>query len=63
MSRFWLSNTPNLSPVKTEDSTRSNSPSLVSIGKDSDLVLKIQNLSKIFDSPAGKIVALKKNNF
>ena len=29
----------------------------------SDIALKIENLSKIYDSPAGKVVALRKINF
>ncbi len=43
-----------------------SSPSLVTVGKNIDhksKVLKLDNLSKIFDSPAGKVVALRKINF
>jgi putative ABC transport system ATP-binding protein len=53
--------------VKRDGSAKNEkSPSLVTISKNIDSkskVLKIKNLSKIFDSPAGKVVALRKNNF
>ncbi len=53
--------------MKTNESSKNkNQSSLVTVGKNIDSkskVLKIENLSKIFDSPAGKVVALRKNNF
>ena len=63
MSGFEDNYSLHLSSNKIDDSTRTHTPSLVTVGKDSDTVLKIENLSKIFDSPAGKVVALKKINF
>ncbi len=53
--------------MKTNESSKNkNQSSLVTVRKNIDSkskVLKIENLSKIFDSPAGKVVALRKNNF
>ena len=65
--QYGITSSTSMDSGKTANTAKSeSSPSLVTVGKNIDpksKVLKLDNLSKIFESPAGKVVALRKINF